>query len=87
MNSCLLIGWLGLFSGGQDKVGEALEHPVVFEGVIVDSQEFARQCDVGLASGHADLQRGRGGPAWTTAVLGFSLAIVQTCGDHVDALG
>jgi hypothetical protein len=28
-----------------------------------------------------------GGPAWTTAVLGFSLAVVQTCADHVDALG
>jgi len=48
MNSCLLIGWFGLFSGGQDKVGEVLEHPVVLEGVVDDSQEFACQCDVGL---------------------------------------
>ncbi len=46
MNSCLLIGWFGLFSGGQNEVGAVLEHPVVFEGVVDDSQEFARQCDV-----------------------------------------
>jgi hypothetical protein len=50
MNSCLLIGWFGLFSGGQDEVGEVLEHPVVLEGVIDDSQEFAGQSDVRLAA-------------------------------------
>jgi hypothetical protein len=85
MNSCLLIGCFGLFSGGQDEVGEVLEHPVVFEGVVDDSQEFVRQGDIGLASGEADLQRRRR-PAWT-AVLGFSWAVVQTCADHVGALG
>ena len=49
MNSCLLIGWIGLFVGGQNEVGEVLEHPVVLEGVVDDSQEFARQGDVGFA--------------------------------------
>ncbi len=42
MNRCLFIGWFPLFSGGQNEVGEVLEHPVVFEGVIEDSQELAR---------------------------------------------
>lgn len=33
---------------GQDEVGEVLEHPVVLEGVVDDSQEFARLDDVCL---------------------------------------
>lgn len=40
----------GLFSGGQNEVGEVLEHPVVLEGVVDDSQGFTGQSDVGLAS-------------------------------------
>ena len=40
----------GLFSGGQDEIGEVLEYPVVLQGVVDDSQELARQSDVSLAS-------------------------------------
>jgi hypothetical protein len=50
MNSCLLILGFGLFSGGQDKIGEVLEHPIVLEGVVDNSQEFASQSDVALAA-------------------------------------
>jgi hypothetical protein len=28
-----------------------------------------------------------GGPAWTTAVLGFDWAVIQPCADHVGAFG
>jgi hypothetical protein len=45
----------GLFSGDQNEVGEVFEHPVVLEGVIDNSQEFACQCDVGLGSTAAAL--------------------------------
>ena len=55
MNSCLLIVRFWPVLGGQDEIGEVFEHPVVLEGVIDDSQEFARQCDVGLASAAAAL--------------------------------
>jgi hypothetical protein len=41
--------------GSQDELGEVFEHPVVLEGVIDDSQELTRQCDVGFASTAAAL--------------------------------
>jgi hypothetical protein len=28
-----------------------------------------------------------GGPAWTTAILGFGWAVIQPCADNVAALG
>ena len=33
----------GLFSGGEDEVEEVGEHPVIFEGVVDDSEELAGQ--------------------------------------------
>jgi len=44
----LLVGLAIL--AGRNEVGEVLEHPIVLEGVVDDSQEFARQGEVGFAS-------------------------------------
>jgi hypothetical protein len=49
ISSCLLIVGFGPFSGGQNEDEVVLEHTVVLKGVIDDSQELARQCDVHLA--------------------------------------
>ena len=57
MNGCVLKLGFGPFSGGQNEVGEVLEHPVVFEGVVDDSQEFAGQSDVVLPAAAAALER------------------------------
>jgi hypothetical protein len=42
-------------SGGQDEVGKVFEHPVVFQGVIDDSQEFSRQGEIRLTPAAATL--------------------------------
>jgi len=44
----LLVGLAIL--AGRNEVGEVLEHPIVLEGVVDDSQEFARQGGVAFAS-------------------------------------